>query len=125
MEEISLWKTGHLNAFIINKNPDYDEANPQITGSISYPLLGISPIEEGEHFTICKQHQTDLVLYVKNEYIKEHEDRGFKVRTEVSYAQLTVNKGDMVSILDNNCRAYILIKKGGLVGWVSNECLTE
>lgn len=75
-----------------------------MTGSIPYPLFGISPIEEGEHFTLCRQHQTDKMLYI--EYIKQHEDGGYKVRTDVSCAHLNVNKGDIVSILDNNYSAY-------------------
>ncbi|WP_148629714.1 metallophosphoesterase [Bacillus sp. E214] len=139
-------ETGQLNALIINKMPlgneyfytyvdrfpkceiikDYKiKADPKMTGSISYPLFEISPIEEGEYFTLCRQQQTDKLTYIKNEYIKQHEDGGYKVRTDVSCAQLNVNKGDIVSILDNNCAAYTLIKKDGLVGWIPKEVLLE
>lgn len=47
------------------------------------------------------------------------------VRTDVSCAQLDVRKGDIVSIVDDSCGDYTLIKKDGEEGWVRKEALVE
>ena len=92
-------------------------------GSIVYPLFDISPIDEGEYFSRCRQHHTDTIVYLKNEYIKQSEEGGYRVRTDVSCAQINVNKGDIVSVLDANCSGYTLVKKDGVVGWIAKNCL--
>ena len=137
-------ETGQLNALIIQKSPegnifsniytdhfmeneimeDY-QADPQMTGCISYPLFDITPIERGEDFTLCRQHETNKELYVKHEYILKKENGGYTVRTDVSCAQLNVYKGDIVSVLDDTCAGYSLIKKEGLVGWIPENCLKD
>ena len=94
-------------------------------GSISYPLFDISQVEEETHFTKCRQHETEEIVYIKNEYIKESENGGYRVRTDVSCAQINVNKGDIVSVLDNTCDGYTLIKKDGFVGWITKDCLQD
>ena len=137
-------ETGQLNALIIEKSPQGNrfshtytdrfiksetikdfQAESQMTGSISYPFFDISPIEEGEDFTQCRQHGTNKKVCVKNEYIKQNKNGEYTVRTDVSCAQISVKKGEIVSILDNTCSGYTLIKKDGLVGWISKNCLKE
>lgn len=129
--------TGQLNAFIIQRSPVGDEftythvdrfptclvqenytADPGRSGSISYPHYVVAPIEKHDHFTLCKQVETDELCYVKNEYITQGKDGRFTAKADVSCAELTVQKGDLVSILDDTCAGYTLIKKDGREGWV-------
>ena len=133
--------SGQLNAFIITPSSSGDifshtyvdhfpttkvikefKADPSWTGSISYVNYALNPIEKGEHFTLCRQPGTNQLLYVKNEYIIQ-KDTSFEAKEEVSCTQISVEKEDIVSILDDSCAAYALIKKDGFVGWVPKEVL--
>ncbi|KQL50829.1 serine/threonine protein phosphatase [Heyndrickxia shackletonii] len=133
--------SGQLNAFIITPSSSGDNfshtyvdrfpttkvikqfnADSSWTGSISYVNYALTPIEKGEHFTLCKQPGTDQLLYVKNEYILQ-KDRGYEAKEEVSCTQISVEKEDIVSIIDDSCAGYALIKKDGFVGWVAKEAI--
>jgi len=61
-------------------------------------------------------------LYVKNEYIRQTET-GYEAKEEVSCSQLSVEQGDVVSIIDDRCTGFTLIKKDGLVGWIAKAAL--
>ncbi|MBB2479338.1 metallophosphoesterase [Bacillus sp. APMAM] len=134
--------SGQLNAFIINQSSSEDifsytyvdhypttkaikefKADPSWTGSISYVSYALTPMEKREYFTLCKQPGTDQLLYVKNEYILQ-KDKGFEAKEEVSCSQISVEAGDIVSILDDSCAGFTLIKKDGFVGWVPKEVLS-
>ncbi|WP_164669781.1 metallophosphoesterase [Virgibacillus doumboii] len=134
--------TGQLNAFIIYKDASKDRfthtyvdqlptgkivkdfrADSTMAGSVAYPHYEIDPIEKGDHFTLCKQLQTGHKRYVKNEYVKQNEDGKFTVKNDIPCTQLSVNKGDVVSVVDNSCTGYSLIKKDGKEGWVAKGSL--
>lgn len=134
--------TGQLNAFSIHRStledkftytyidhlPKYEvlddyKANQSMVGSISFPHYEITPVERREHFTLCKQSETDQLLHVKNEYIHQNEDGNFTVIKDVSCAQLSVSKGEIVSVVDDCCSGYTLIKKDGVVGWIKKGIL--
>jgi len=136
--------TGQLNAFIIQKTSGEDtfsytyvdhfssykvlkdfSPDPLMIGSIRYPYYDIIPIEKNPYFTLCKQLETNQLLHVKNEYIHQNEEGRFTVKTEVSCAQISVVRGDVVSILDDRCEGYNLIKKDGIVGWVLKDCISQ
>ncbi|MBS4174821.1 metallophosphoesterase [Bacillus sp. FJAT-49736] len=133
--------SGQLNAFIIQPSSSENiysytyvdhfrkinavidfEADTVMTGSISYVDYRILPLERGDYFTLCQQVETGEQVYVKNEYIHQT-DNGFEVKKEVSCAQINVKKGDIISVLDDTCAGYALIKNNGIVGWVPKEVL--
>ncbi len=136
--------TGQLNAFIIQRTPmgdafshTYTEKHPafevlrdfnsehKMTGAISYPYFDIKPVQAYEHFTLCEQFETKSKLFVKNEYIQQYENGQFYVKTGVSCAQIAVEKGDVVSVVDNSCEGYDLIKKDGVEGWIEKGILLQ
>ncbi|WP_419714950.1 hypothetical protein [Fictibacillus marinisediminis] len=94
-------------------------------GSITYPLYDLALVEKNDNFTLCKQLETNELLYVKNEYIQQNETGHFTAKTDVSCAQISVSKGDIVSVVDDSCTGYDLIKKEGLEGCVPKDILLE
>jgi protein phosphatase len=92
-------------------------------GAILYPDYGIVPLEEDEHFTVCRRPGKDELLYVKNEYILQDEAGCYKVKSDVSCSLINVSAGEAVSVLDDSCSGYALIKKDGKTGWVRKEIL--
>ncbi|MEH7458179.1 metallophosphoesterase [Bacillus sp. JJ1127] len=138
----SIKETGQLNAFIIHRSipkdvfsytyvdhfPHYEvlenfNAKLMMQGGVTYPYYHIVPVEKNDDFTICKQIETNKLLYVKNEYIKQNESGDFTARTDISCAQISVRKGDIVSLIDDSCTGYDLIKKDGLEGWIKKGLL--
>ncbi|RDU37897.1 serine/threonine protein phosphatase [Neobacillus piezotolerans] len=136
--------TGQLNAFIIQRTAEGDSfshlyvdklpsravtkdfvADSAIKGSINYPFYTIVPVERGEFFTLCRQPETGRMFYVKNEYILQNENGDFTIKTDVSCAQISVTKGETVSVIDEDCSGYALIKKEGKAGWIPGECLMD
>lgn len=130
--------TGQLNAVILEQNTisyTYVDSFPtrevqkdfhadnRMAGSINYPYYFIHPLEKDEFFTQCHQLETNRIVYVKNEYIYPLNDEKYQVKTEVSCAQLTVQKGEQVSIVDDTCTGYTLIKKDGQLGWITKESI--
>ncbi|PFG06458.1 metallophosphoesterase [Bacillus sp. es.034] len=135
--------TGQLNAFIIHRKKNGDSysqiytdhhqtcevvkgyiSDPIMSGSISYPNYELIPLQPSEHFTLCKQVGTDDQLYVKNEYIHQSEEGTYSAKTDLSCAQISVDYGDIISVVDSSCRGYDLIKKNGKEGWVPKDVLT-
>ncbi|OXS57839.1 metallophosphoesterase [Rossellomorea vietnamensis] len=132
--------TGQLNAFIIHRTKNGDSfsqtytdhhftcevvkgyiSEPIMSGSISYPNYELIPLQPFEHFTLCKQVGTDDLLYVKNEYIYESEKGTYSAKTDLSCAQISVDIGDIISVVDSSCTGYDLIKKNGEEGWVPKD----
>lgn len=101
------------------------KADLNMTGFIGYPTYNIIPIEKGDYFTLCKQTETENYYYVKNEYIQELTNGKFSVKGDISCTQLNVDKGEKVSIIDDSCNGYTLIKKEGFIGWVTKDCLAD
>ncbi|MED3096270.1 serine/threonine protein phosphatase, partial [Bacillus thuringiensis] len=75
--------------------------------------------------TVCKQKETNNLLTVKNEYMKQLESGEYTVKTDISCAQISVRKGDIVSLIDDSCSGYDLIKKDGVEGWIEKGILLE
>ncbi|MEY8347089.1 metallophosphoesterase [Bacillus cereus] len=137
-------EAGQLNAFIIHRSnskdvfshtyvdhfPQYEiladfNAEPMMQGGVTYPYYHIVPVEINDDFTICKQTETNKRLYVKNEYIKQNEADDYTVKTDISCAQISVRKGDIVSLIDDSCTGYDLIKKDGVEGWIEKGLLRK
>ncbi|MFK4477383.1 metallophosphoesterase [Bacillus sp. RC206] len=137
-------EAGQLNAFIIQRTtsgdtfsytyvdhfPQYEvladfNANSVMQGGVTYPHYYIEPVERMKGFTVCKQLGTNELLHVKNEYIKQLESGEYTVKTDISCAQISIRKGDTVSLIDGSCMGYDLIKKDGVEGWIEKGILLE
>jgi protein phosphatase len=137
-------KTGQLNALIIDRTigkdtfshtytdhfPHYEvledfHSDPMMNGTISYPAYELIPIHKDDHFTLCEQVETINKLYVKNEYIHENEEGQTYAKTDISCAQINVKKGDIISLVDDSCSGYDLIKKDGREGWIVKGILQK
>ncbi|MCA1058891.1 metallophosphoesterase [Rossellomorea aquimaris] len=133
--------SGQLNAFIIHRaasgdtfshtHIDYhgtcevkkDFKPGHMLGNISYPNYELVPLQHFEHFTLCKQVETNEQLYVKNEYLHRSADGTFWAKTDLSCAQISVKTGEVISVVDDTCTGFDLIKKNGEEGWVPKEVL--
>jgi protein phosphatase len=137
-------KTGQLNALIIDRSTEKDtfaytytdhfplyevledfHCDLMMTGTISYPSYELVPIHKDEHFTLCEQVETIHKLYVKNEYIHQNEEGLTHAKTDISCAQINVEKGDIVSLVDDRCSGFDLIKKDGVEGWIVKGILQK
>ena len=137
-------EAGQLNAFIIQRKPTGDKfsyiyvdcfpeyeviadfhADATMQGGVTYPHYYIEPIEKKQDYTICRQRETNTLLYVKDEYIKQLDSGEYTVKTDISCAQISVKKGDIVSLIDGSCSGYDLIKKDGVEGWIEKGILVE
>ncbi|MED0962154.1 metallophosphoesterase [Bacillus paramycoides] len=137
-------EAGQLNAFIIQRAttgdtfsytyvdyfPVYEviaDFNSDSTkqGGVTYPYYYIEPVEKMQDYTICRQKKTNKLLTVKNEYIKQLESGEYTVKTDISCAQISVRKGDIVSLIDGSCAGYDLIKKDGIEGWIEKGIILE
>ncbi|MGZ7149783.1 metallophosphoesterase [Bacillus sp. BC08] len=137
-------EAGQLNAFIIQREsgrdaffytyvdyfPEYEviadfHANTSMQGGVNYPYYYIEPMEKLKDYTICKQRETNKLLSVKNEYIRQLDSGEYTVKTDISCAQISVRKGDIVSLIDDSCSGYDLIKRDGVEGWIEKGILVE
>ena len=83
----------------------------QCRAGVTYPHYYIEPIEKKQDYTICRQKETNTLLSVKDEYIRQLDSGEYTVKTDISCAQISVRKGDIVSLIDSSCSGYDLIKK--------------
>ncbi|PEX86407.1 metallophosphoesterase [Bacillus cereus] len=137
-------EAGQLNALIIQRTTTGDtfsytyvdyfqeyevmadfNGDSEMQGGVTYPYYYIEPIEKMQDYTICKQKETNKLLTVKNEYIKQLESGEYTVKTDISCAQISVRKGDIVSLIDGSCSGDDLIKKDGVEGWIEKGILLE
>ncbi|MEG7842868.1 metallophosphoesterase [Bacillus mobilis] len=137
-------EAGQLNAFIIQRTRAGDtfsytyvdcfpvfeviadfNANSEMQGGVTYPYYYIEPMEKMKDYTVCKQRETNKLLSVKNEYIRQLDSGEYTVKTDISCAQISVRKGDIVSLIDNRCSGYDLIKRDGVEGWIEKGILLE
>lgn len=137
-------EAGQLNACIIQRAtagdtfsytyvdyfPAYEaiadfKADSEMQGGVTYPHYDIEPMERMQDYTICKQKETNKLLTVKNEYIRQLESGEYTVKTDISCAQISVRKGDVVSLIDGSCSGYDLIKNDGVEGWIEKGILLE
>ncbi|MED0995460.1 metallophosphoesterase [Bacillus mobilis] len=137
-------EAGQLNAFIIQRTsasdtfsytyvdhfPEYEviadfNANSDMQGGVTYPYYYIEPMEKMKDYTVCKQRETNKLLSVKNEYIRKLDSGEYTVKTDISCAQISVRKGDIVSLIDSSCSGYDLIKRDGVEGWIEKGILVE
>ncbi|WP_163100298.1 metallophosphoesterase [Peribacillus alkalitolerans] len=98
-------------------------ASGGFAGTVTYPNYQLKQIVEEEYFTLCENVNLGIQQWVKNEYIIEKVDGTF-CKDDLSTTLLSVDVGDEVSIIDNSCDGYVLIKKNGEVGWIPRDCVS-
>ncbi|MCT4572356.1 hypothetical protein N3930_33785, partial [Bacillus thuringiensis] len=108
-QEISVFTvySPDLSCFIYSFFTEYEviadfNANSEMQGGVTYPYYYIEPIEKMQDYTVCKQKETNNVLTVKNEYMKQLKSGEYTVKTDISCAQISVRKGDIVSLIDDS-----------------------
>ena len=132
-------KDGQLNALIID-NGTYsfkyvDELTEEMSvqkghedssdriGTVTYPNYEMEIIKEGEYFTLCENSKLGIQQWIKNEYLIEESGQVY-CKSDLSTTLLSVNQGDSVCVVDNECDGYSLVKKAsGEVGWIPKDCL--
>ena len=90
---------------------------------VCYPDYYIDIIREGKYFTEAKL-ANDEVVYVKNEFI-EYINNKYCVTDDIPSNLLGVDVGDTVKVISVNTLGYALVKKAGVSGWVTYECLPD
>ncbi len=97
---------------------DYEEKLNRI-GTVTYPNYELRILQEEKYFTLCENIQVQTKQWVKNEYINKENNR---CKTDVSTTFLSVSAGEVVSIIDQDCQGYLLVKnESGEVGWISRD----
>jgi len=91
-------------------------------GAVPYPHYDVKVIDQEPHFTLCENLNLGIEQWVKNEYISK-DSTGTKCKSDLSTSFLSVSKDESVSIINEDCSGYVLIKKeNGDVGWIPREC---
>ncbi|QTD43384.1 metallophosphoesterase [Sporosarcina sp. Te-1] len=88
-------------------------------GTVTYPNYELEEIQREMYFTLCENKNLRIQQWVKNEYIVNG-----MCKSDVSTTFLSVEEGEFVSIVNNACDGFILVKThDGSVGWIPKECL--
>lgn len=98
------------------------EAPIGYVGTVTYPNYQLRKLIEEKYFTLCENINLGMNQWIKNEYIQV-EDNNVFCKGDLSTTLLSVKVGDIVSIMDESCEGYVLVKKAGEVGWIPSECL--
>lgn len=132
-------RDGQLNALIFENNQysyafvdeieegkivkkDYVDQTKRV-GTVTWPNYEMRMIEREAYFTLCENVKLGYKQWIKNEYLAER-DGSFYCKDDLSTTFLSVNKGEMVKILDAAQSGYTLVKKcNGLVGWIPSEII--
>ncbi|GEL77544.1 metallophosphoesterase [Tenuibacillus multivorans] len=91
-------------------------------GNVTYPNYDMNIIKEEKFFTLCQNEKLGIQQWIKNEYLIESDGKTM-CKSDLSTTFLSVEAGDQVWIIDDNCAGYFLIKNvDGDVGWVPDGC---
>ncbi|WP_156320967.1 hypothetical protein [Bacillus sp. JCM 19041] len=131
-----LKRSGQLNALTIEKsnykNSYVDHlserrliiesfiSDGQHLGMIVWPHYELEILERSTYFTRCKNKGLGTIQWVKNEYIRQENERTYCVG-DVSTTLLDVLKGEMVYMMDSSCNGYDLVKRNGEFGWIPKD----
>jgi protein phosphatase len=86
-----------------------------------YEIIG-----EEEYFYICLASKTGLSGRVKKELLKQDKNGSYFVKDNNNISNfLSVEKGESVYIINENCAGYTLVKNmKGIIGWVRKDCVS-
>lgn len=77
----------------------------------------VEVLESGENFSKCRMISSEKIGLAKNEHIINNGD-GFVTYRSLSDF-ISVEKEEIVSIVDDNCTGYAFIRnKNGELGWI-------
>lgn len=124
-------KDGQLNALIIpNRNSEdftyeYEDdlrkakvLNTQTAGDfhnvIDWTDNLVKPLQYKDDFVYCRHESTEKNYWIPKDYLWEKED-GWHTNDFTDY-QLRLTFGDVVSVIEETSRGYI-VKKEGITGW--------
>lgn len=130
---------GQLNALIINGNDIEkttftaidefpqgiiieNQASNKNTIHITWLDNAVEVLKEDNEFSLCKHISSNHELWIKNNKLFKAKD-GIRCYDCTDYF-LSVSKGDIVSIVEK-CSNQTLVKKDGIIGWVSNGKLKD
>ncbi|MGE8203601.1 metallophosphoesterase [Heyndrickxia sp. NPDC080065] len=100
---------------------DYIDKTGRI-GTVTYPNYDLQIIKQEEYFTLCKNSKLGNQQWIKNEYLIDEAEQT-RCKDDLSTSFLSVKEGEKVSVVNNECAGYSLIKKAnGEVGWVPKDC---
>lgn len=88
---------------------------------INYPDYEIHILEHGQYFSKVRMVSGEVV-YVKNEMIIFKNNQYYAIDDTPSNL-LGVEIGDKVKLVNTETKGYALVKKDGISGWVSYDCL--
>lgn len=132
-------KDGQLNALIIQKGKYtytyVDELTKEMTvqkeykdstnrvGNVTYPNYDLQVIRQEEYFALCENMNLGIEQWIKNEYLLS-DTESTRAKTDLSTTFLSVKQGERVSVVDQECEGYILVKReNGEVGWILKDCI--
>ncbi|MCG3086436.1 metallophosphoesterase [Sporosarcina cyprini] len=88
-------------------------------GTVTYPNYEVQELQRDSYFTLCENKNLGIQQWVKNEYIVNG-----MCKSDVSTTFLSVERGECVSIVNETCEGFTLVKKeDGSVGWIPKECV--
>lgn len=132
-------KDGQLNALLIDKGiysytyvdqlkeqaiiqHPYHDSTKRV-GTVTYPNYLLQPLQKEEYFTRCLNLKLGIEQWIKNEFLVINENET-TCKGDVSTSFLSVEREDNVSVIDNECDGFTLIKKdNGDVGWIPKNCI--
>ena len=99
---------------------DYIDTTNSV-GTVTYPNYEMRRIKENKYFTLCENRNLGLQQWIKNEYLITENDMTW-CRNDLSTTFLSVEKGDIVWVVDDACEGFALIKNdNGEIGWIPKE----
>ncbi|MEK3979329.1 metallophosphoesterase [Psychrobacillus sp. FSL K6-2836] len=130
-------KDGQLNALIIQKGKYtytyVDELTNEMTvqkeyndsmnrvGTVTYPNYDLQVIRQEEYFALCENTNLGIEQWIKNEYLLS-DNESTRAKTDLSTTFLSVKQGEKVSVIDQECEGYVLVKReNGEVGWILKD----
>lgn len=140
----ALIQHGQLNAFIINKNGRNFDFNYEFSNDLeirkiiknyhaendNMPVFKCEPapyqiIQDEKYFYTCKALKTGAVGRIKKELLLKDQNGTYYLYDNNNISGfLSVEKGENVYIINNNCEGYALVKnRMGFMGWVRKDCL--
>lgn len=86
---------------------------------ISFPYFEIEVIKQGRQFSLCYQKETDMTLYIKNEFIYERQQKIYCLDDYTDH-MLSVHQGEKIKVIGiYDDYTYGICNKR--VGWIKNK----
>lgn len=87
---------------------------------ICFPNYELKVLNKDEYFSSVMTINTNEIFQIKNELIKCIDNKCYAI-DDCPNNHLSINKGDVVSVIWDNYKGYSLVKKNGICGWIKKE----